>query len=276
MQDSSSNKQPQKWLCLAPLVIFLLLYLTNIALPLHLTPSYQNYVSRIWIWTEALIALVALYYIARSRVIEWKQIVVSLLLGLVCFSVLFFDDEFQIGVQTGVIVAIVFYGGCRLFEWTDYKNRSTGIGLASGMKYFLVGVVISIPLALLNVAYFYFTQESVQGGDFLFSAALALNPAISEEIIFRFFLLAYACRLLRGRVTERFFTVFAYILMVVPHSLIHLPDLFLESPLGALAMLLLTCVFFGLPMALLMKRKNVQAAIGLHWFIDFMRFSAGF
>lgn len=35
-------------------------------------------------------------------------------------------------------------------------------------------------------------------------------------------------------------------------------------------------VLFGLPMALLMKRKNLQMAAGMHWFIDFVRFAGGF
>jgi len=35
-------------------------------------------------------------------------------------------------------------------------------------------------------------------------------------------------------------------------------------------------IVFGLPMAMLMKKKNLQMAIGMHWFIDFIRFAAGF
>ncbi len=67
-----------------------------------------------------------------------------------------------------------------------------------------------------------------------------------------------------------------YILLVIPHELLHYPDLFIESPGWAVVMSILGSVLFGLPMALLMKKKNLQMAIGMHWFIDFVRFFAGF
>lgn len=35
-------------------------------------------------------------------------------------------------------------------------------------------------------------------------------------------------------------------------------------------------IVFGFSMALLMKKKNLQMAIAMHWFIDFIRFAAGF
>lgn len=28
--------------------------------------------------------------------------------------------------------------------------------------------------------------------------------------------------------------------------------------------------------ALLVKKKNLQMAVGMHWFVDFVRFAAGF
>ena len=31
-----------------------------------------------------------------------------------------------------------------------------------------------------------------------------------------------------------------------------------------------------LPIALLMKKKNLQMAAGMHWFVDFVRFAVGF
>ncbi|MCR2046781.1 hypothetical protein NSB25_05740 [Acetatifactor muris] len=41
-------------------------------------------------------------------------------------------------------------------------------------------------------------------------------------------------------------------------------------------MCVLDGVLFGLPMALLMERKNLQMAAGMHWLIDFVRFAGGF
>ena len=108
------------------------------------------------------------------------------------------------------------------------------------------------------------------------SAAFALKPAIAEEVVFRFFFLSYAYYLLHGETKKRSLNVCIYILLIIPHELLHYPDLFTESPGQAIVMTIVGSVAFGLPMALLMKKKNLQMAAGMHWFIDFVRFAAGF
>ena len=42
------------------------------------------------------------------------------------------------------------------------------------------------------------------------------------------------------------------------------------------AMLAATSLLFGLPMAYLQVRKNLEAAVAFHWLIDFARFWFGF
>jgi membrane protease YdiL (CAAX protease family) len=82
--------------------------------------------------------------------------------------------------------------------------------------------------------------------------------------------------LLKGSHSPRLALTAAVILAVVPHSLNHLPDLFLENATMGFAMLVATSLLFGLPMALLQIKKNLETAIAFHWLIDFMRFLFGF
>lgn len=82
--------------------------------------------------------------------------------------------------------------------------------------------------------------------------------------------------LLRSSSSPRLVTLAALILAVVPHSLNHLPELFLENPLMGLVMLVATSLLFGLPMAVLQIKKNLETAIAFHWLIDFARFLFGF
>jgi membrane protease YdiL (CAAX protease family) len=109
-----------------------------------------------------------------------------------------------------------------------------------------------------------------------YSAFEALRPAIYEEIVFRFFVLALCFYLLRSSRSPRLVSLVALVLAVVPHSLNHLPDLFLENPMMGLAMLVATSLLFGLPMAVLQIKKNLESAIAFHWLIDFARFLFGF
>lgn len=265
----------KKFIFLFPPAAFLLLFIIGIGLPLHLTPHYGNYMSRIWNWTEILIALTAAYYIVRSKTFHLKQAILSLLLGAVCLAALFRDPRHRDIIITSICVAVTFYGACRIFEQTAAENLSLHKGIAASMKYFVLGAVISIPLAFLNLLYFPL-QGNIRIGNIPFSAILALKPAVSEEVIFRYFLLAFTYHLLQGKVTERFLSIYAYIMLVIPHTLLHYPDMLLASPINAIFLIALSGIVFGLPMALLMKRKNLQMAIGMHWFIDFVRFAAGF
>lgn len=270
-----SKPLTQKLILFIPFAAFSLIFILGISLPLQLTPHYGNYTSRIWNWTEILIALTAACFIIRSKTFHLRQVVISLLLGVVCLVALLRDPRHIDIMITGICVAVTFYGACRIFEQAKVENPSINIKIAGSMKYFILGAVISVPIAFLNVFYFSL-QGQINIGNILLSAIVALKPAISEEVVFRYFLLAFAYYWLHGKVTERFFSIYVYILMIIPHNLLHYPDMLLAAPINAILMLVLNSVIFGIPMALLMKRKNLQMAAGMHWFVDFVRFAAGF
>lgn len=255
--------------------MFTLLYVIGIIIPLEITPHYHNFQSRVWNWTEILILLLAVYYIIRAKSFQWKQAVIALLLGAICLFSLFRDPRTVDIIVTSVCVIVTFYAACRLYELADIENVSIHIGIVKSIRYFGLGAVISIPLAVLNVLYFSLSRQ-INMRNMLSSAVFALKPAIAEEVVFRFFLLSYVYYLFRGKAETRLKNVLIYILLIIPHELLHYPDLFVESPGWAVVMSIVGSIVFGLPMALLMKKKNLQMAIGMHWFIDFTRFAAGF
>lgn len=255
--------------------MFTLLYVIGIIIPLEITPHYHNFQSRVWNWTEILILLLAVYYIIRAKSFQWKQAVIALLLGAICLFSLFRDPRTVDIIVTSVCVIVTFYSACRLYELADIENVSIHIGIVKSIRYFGLGAVISIPLAVLNVLYFSLSRQ-INMRNMLSSAVFALKPAIAEEVVFRFFLLSYVYYLFRGKAETRLKNVLIYILLIIPHELLHYPDLFVESPSWAVVMSIVGSIVFGLPMALLMKKKNLQMAIGMHWFIDFARFVAGF
>lgn len=89
-------------------------------------------------------------------------------------------------------------------------------------------------------------------------------------------MLALCLHLLRYSTARRLALIVAVGLAVVPHSLNHLPDLLLANPTMGIVMLMATCLLFGLPMAVLQVRRNLETAIAFHWWIDFVRFLFGF
>ncbi len=259
----------------APFGAFALLYIIGMSVPLEATPHYYNLISRIWNWTEILILLTAVFYIIKTRTFRWRQAAMALLLGAVCMVSMFRDPRTADIIVTGLCAAAAFYAGCRLYELAEVENVSVQGSFTDSVRYFFLGAAVSVPLALLNVLYFSLNRR-IYVRNVLYSAVFALKPAIAEEVVFRFFLLAYAYYLMHGKPNKCFQNICIYALLVVPHELLHYPDMILESPALGIGMSILGSAVFGLPMALLMKRKNLQMAAGLHWFIDFVRFAAGF
>jgi len=140
----------------------------------------------------------------------------------------------------------------------------------------LFGIIISIPFASLNLVYFYLNTglQPFIGG--IYAGILACNPAISEEIIFRLFPVILVITLLRHECSERTALVAAVCIGVIPHSLNHLPDLFITNPVAAMSMCILTSLLFGLPLCLLQLYKGLPSACGFHWFVDMTRFLFGY
>lgn len=174
-------------------------------------------------------------------------------------------------------VWLCFSGGIVLFQ----KNELAFVPafqppLAPVGKSILIGILLALPLAVINNLYFYANAGGFRIQNLFTSAFEALSPAIHEEVVFRFFLLALVLHLLKYSASPRLAMAIALFLSVVPHSLNHLPDLFLENPLMAWALLAATSLLFGLPMAILQIRRNLETAISFHWFIDFARFFFGF
>ena len=103
-------------------------------------------------------------------------------------------------------------------------------------------------------------------------AIKALAPGISEEVIWHFFLLAFVVDIFKGNIPKNKLALpLTYVLTVVPHCLIHLPNVIMDNLFMALLQLLFTAILFGFPMAWLVKNKNLQTSVGFHWSIDFLR-----
>ena len=274
--SSATTKRSLGWMGVFLVALtYVFLYGMNLWLPL----DWSNYTSRIWDWTQAILTLVALAVVIMKR----QNLSVGLLLSAFALgtisglSHLLHDSDIWGSLKEGFGVLICFSGGAAIFRnlrqhvVLTFQGSWVQIG-----RSLLIGMALAIPLAAFNNFYFYMNSGSMQFTNWFYSAIEALSPAIHEEIIFRFFVLALVYELLKEMPPSRWITVAAVILAVVPHSLNHLPDLFLQNPVMALVLLVATSLLFGLPMAMLQIRRNLESAIAFHWFIDFARFLFGF
>jgi hypothetical protein len=254
---------------------YLVLYVINYRLPIE----QIDYTSRIWSWSQIALTITAcMILFVQRRILSTRISLLGFALAVVStLSHWLHDPSLSWSLQEGLAVWTCFAAGTILFS--DREMRSIPafrLPLTDIGRSMMLGVLLAIPLAVINNLYFYLNAGSVELQNLLSSAFAALSPAIHEEIIFRFFVIAIVLRLLKSSTSPRLALFTAVFLAVVPHSLNHLPDLFLVNPVMGFFMLMVTSLLFGLPMAILQIKKNLETAIAFHWFIDFVRFLFGF
>lgn len=276
LSASGSTRYSAGWISIAGIVfLYLALFIVNYWLPIR----YLNTTSRIWNWTQTTLILGAcLTLIVHRRSLSTRTVVLGFALALLStLSHWLHNPSLLWSVQEGIGVWVCFSAGVVLFT---HHQTVTVSAFSSSLPHIgrsiAAGIVFAIPLTIINTLYFYIKAGSVHWQNVFYSAFEALSPAIHEEVIFRFFVLAFCLHLLKDSVSPRWGLMIAMVLAVVPHSLNHLPDLFLENPIMGLLMLTATSLLFGLPMALLQIRKNLEAAMAFHWCIDFVRFLFGY
>ena len=275
-EQAASIKGLSGWVGVGLMALgFVGLYVVNYIIPLTNT----NYTTRIWDWTELALTAMALIVIAfQWRAIRLRTTCVGATLGLISgWSYLLDDSSLRGGVTEGIAVWLTFIAGTVLFQ-----NVKDSTVTAFGQTWFVMarnlcfGLLLAIPLAVLNNLFFFLQNGAPRFQKIFVSAAEALSPGIHEETVFRYFILAVCFTVLQGSPRPRLVMIAAIAMAVVPHSLLHIPDLFLDNPVMAVAMLVATALLFGLPMALLQVKRSFETAVAFHWFIDFIRFWFGY
>lgn len=254
---------------------YMSLYFLNITIPLE--KNYSNYTSRIWLWSEYVIAFISLIIIVKKwRSIRRSYVFIAFIFAGIDWLSLYTGNRLY-NVNETAVVFLAFIAGVLLYrENYGVKVAMLKMPIKSVLYSLGYGILISLPFAIINTLYFALTTGFTKLQDPFISAFSALSPGISEEIIFRFFVIGFCTALLYKKLPDNYLRIAVLFFAIVPHSLNHLPDLFLISPQSGLFLLISTSLLFGLPMAYLQIRKNLETAVGFHWFVDFIRYLFGF
>lgn len=154
--------------------------------------------------------------------------------------------------------------------------RSANRELGRAGRDLLIGLLIGTPLAVLNIFALQFTQAQSIAWQSPAAALLdALQPAIVEEVIYRFALWGLLWMMLRYSMPDKAVWISGALAMVI-HNYAHYDALFVQSPLVAIGMGLVVMLIWGLPPTLLARYRGLEAAIAFHWIQDVTRFLAGF
>lgn len=123
-------------------------------------------------------------------------------------------------------------------------------GILSGINYFLVIGDMSIDVSF-KIKWIF---DSLRAGIF-------------EEIFFRLFFFALCVNLIKDKSLSKLQNLLCYLIMVIPHVLIH----FNLQNFNIVGVIILSLLFGG-PFALMQRKSNLVSAIGSHAFVDLVRF----
>ncbi len=211
-----------------------------------------------------IVCVIAIRYIVKEKNIDRKDIIIACTFGVIsmpsAFGAVFIPSELIMGLVT----IPAYLGAMSILK--DSNNEVSVI--RSGKKQiavsFSIAIGIGIFLGVINLLLANFPINfSVKLKWFLD----AINAGVTEEIIFRLFFFAICVAIVKDKKMSKAENVLSYLIMTIPHVLIHFN--FETVDLGSIIVLF---VLFGLPFAVLQRKRDLASAIVAHSVVDLIRF----
>lgn len=265
------EKQGQKrpllsvWLMFAG---FTAVFVLNMGVTMDLPPT-----QRMWLVLDIWSVAAGAFMLVKNGMPKKKYISLSALAaGLVVVSYMEVSLFSMIkGGITTMIAALAIFSVFSRYEGAALRFTSKGIkgGIPVGI---IIGAAAGLLLAVVNCIL-------MSGGSTasprlsLLCFTISLSPAVLEELAYR--TLFYAvCINAMGRAPEsrgERFTCF--FMMIMPHVMVHTPSAFIEGGvIEGVITVLLYVLLFGLPFAILQRRRSVGSAMLAHGIVDCIRF----
>ena len=167
----------------------------------------------------------------------------------------------------GTCSIVAYIGGASVFKKS--KNKIL-LFKAANIKEILktvgIAAIAGVALAVINILLAKSAMEfniSIEPEWFL----RAIKAGVSEEIIFRFFFFALTVYCIKDGALSRFDNFLCYVIMVLPHVLIHF-----DATNFTLSSVVVLALLFGLPFAIMQRKRDLSSAIGAHTMVDAVRF----
>ena len=178
----------------------------------------------------------AIYLLIKNKLPSAKYVIISICFSLAVFSVM------------------EKCGGFFLI----HKNEDGRSGLVFSL---LIAILVGAVLSFIN----YLLMKSNGQINFAITLqrlAIVLSPAIYEEIVCRAIFMAF-CIYIFGPAPTKFQIFTMWFMMTFPHTLAHHQNLMAT---------VILCILFGLPFALLQKKRDIFSAMVSHGLVDAVRF----
>ena len=214
----------------------------------------------VFLWS----AVMSVYLMIKNGLPSGKGIIISAVLtGLVLFSGLTAHMNGDLG--TVLFTSTTLLSSLAVISVSE-KNEDVKLLRAADAKNILlsllIGAAVAVPLILINT-YFMSQSGTIEPSFGIDKIIMAIHPGIAEDMAFRAVFMAFCVYISDGKMTKGQ-TVSMYIMMTIPHGLWHGNMDFFSCIMAA--------VIFGIPFALLQRKRDVTSAMFSHFLVDAVRF----
>lgn len=230
------------------------LVVLNIALILFSLFASRTNMMILWL---VLIGFLSLYFLLKLKnQIRKSDIIISLILGIIT---MISHPLLAIFVSLAYLSAQVMMSNHPSKMVLYHSKKKYELYKTLFFIFIIGGLLACINLLLAMNSYSLHISFQL---NFLFDA---LRAGIFEEVFFRMFLYALCLQITHNIHFNRIQTILSYLIMVLPHVLMH------NYPMDIMSIIILSLIF-GLPFAFMSREINLLSAIGSHSFVDLIRF----
>lgn len=217
--------------------------------------AVKNGLNIIWF---ALFGIISVFYIIKNKNITKFDVIIGCVFGAI---------SIPSSVIMGLFAIVIYIGAMSMFKTTSNKigllkkNTNKDIWISC-----LIIVTVGIVLGVINVL-LSLSNNAINPSFQLSFILRAIDAGVTEEIIFRMFPFALCAVIAKDQKISKLQNILCYLIMVVPHVLIHF-DLNTFNIMNVIVLSLL----FGLPFAILQRKRDLISAMGSHTLVDIIRF----
>lgn len=244
---------------------FMLLFILNFGLK-----SSIGYTQMMWMIFDLCLLVLAIVMLIKNKFPARKQILISLI-----YSILTFMAYQRVSFSSVKVFLITLLCSLATFSiFNKYTSNALKILKATTTKAIIVSIIIGlcvgIPLGIVNL----FLNSATPDLKITLSCFLiALSPGIYEEMAMRTFIYALCLYFLKGEIRSKSESFSCYFMMVLPHVMIHTPQQFINYGLiSGIVSILILGLLFGLPFAILQRKRDITSAMLAHGVVDIIRF----
>lgn len=202
-----------------------------------------------------IVCVVAIRYVVKEKNIDKKDVIIACAFGVV---------SMPSNLIMGLVTIPAYLGAASILKGSNNKVLVIRSGKKQTAISFSIAMGIGIFLGVINL---FLANAPIN-----FSVKLkwfldAIRAGVTEEIIFRLFFFAICVAIVKDKKMSKAENVLSYLIMTIPHVLIHFN--FETVDLGSIIVLF---VLFGLPFAVLQRKRDLTSAIVAHSVVDLIRF----